>query len=116
MTTTPESYATASDSVRIAYQWLAAQDRITSCTRVRKPLKHIIEAWGGRYVSQDDVSAAARMLGLRGTYPCFDISGHLVWPSERRLSGIAEALTMMNYRESYNGKETYARTEEDHDQ
>ena len=104
-------YNTASDSVRIAYQWLSAQEPISRCTRVHRPLKHIIEAWGGRYVSQDDVSTAARMLGIQGTYPCFDISARLVWPNEERLSDIREALTMLNYRESYKPENTYARTE-----
>ena len=104
-------YDTASDGVLVAYQWLSAQDRISRCTRAWKPLKHIIEAWGGVYVSKDDVSTAARMLGLQGTYPHFNISARLVWPNEERLSGIRKALTMLNYQESYKPEDTYTRTE-----
>jgi hypothetical protein len=51
------------------------------------------------------------MLGIQGTYPRFHISARLVWPNEGRLSDIREALTMLNYRESYKPENTYARTE-----
>ena len=90
------------DCIRMAYEWLDAQNTIGSRSNKYRPLKHIIEKWAGRYVSQSDVEVAASMHpGIRGTYPDFNLSARLVLPSDRRLEGIGEALTQ-NYRERLN--------------
>jgi len=60
-------------------------------------LKHIIEAWGGRYVSYFDVEVAAALLGLQGRYPFYDISSKLTRPSLSRLEGIGEAMKHRGY-------------------
>lgn len=60
--------------------------------------KHFIEAWAGRYVSQSDVSVAAVLLGLQGSYPRFNISSRLIRPSLARLEGIGEAGAHPGYR------------------
>lgn len=80
------------DSVRISAAWLSAQKRIKnpkSCWYM--PLKHVIECWGGRYVSTSDVIVAASLLGLKGNYPEFNISKRLTRPAVERLAPIKEA-------------------------
>lgn len=82
------------DCIRIAYEWLDAQNKLTrQNSRMRKyPLKHIIENWGGRYVSQTDVDVAATLHpDIVGSYPCYNISVNLVKPASRRLERIAAA-------------------------
>ncbi|WP_456638531.1 hypothetical protein [Bradyrhizobium sp. USDA 10063] len=82
------------DCIRIAYEWLDAQTKTKGVMRDRRPLKHIIEDWGGRYVSQSDVEVAAELHPeIRGTYPHFNISARLVLPSDVRLATIPEART-----------------------
>lgn len=63
------------DCIRMAYEWLDAQKKTKSSTKQTNPLKHIIEKWSGRYVSQSDVEVAAFMHPeIHGTYPYFNIS------------------------------------------
>jgi hypothetical protein len=99
------------DCIRMAYEWLDAQNTVASSAKKSRPLKHIIEKWAGRYISQSDVEIAATMHPrIRGTYPNFNLSARLVRPSDRRLEGIGEALTQ-GYRDRLNEK-TYARRED----
>lgn len=102
------------DCIRIAYAWLDAQVRNRTRTPDHYlPLKHIIEAWGGRYVSEDDVVVAAHAHpGVFGTYPAFNLSKRRVLPGFARLDGIAEAGTMMGYRAKMDDFR-YARREDD---
>ncbi len=80
------------DCIRIAYEWLDAQDKARRKLRHPFPIKHIIERWAGRYVSQSDVEVAAAMHpGIWGTYPYFNITSKLVEPSVIRLDGVEEA-------------------------
>lgn len=82
------------DCVRIAYEWLDAQKKLKHPRRSSRPLKHIIEKWGGRYVSRSDVEIAAHIHNeIIGEYPNFNISARLVEPSAERLKGIGEALS-----------------------
>ena len=82
------------DSVWIVYQWLDAQIKTKHPFRKFRALKHIIENWGRRYVSQSDVEVAALMHpDIRGVYPRYNISAKLTRPSDRRLDGIATART-----------------------
>jgi hypothetical protein len=82
------------DCVRLAYEWLDAQKTIATPSKKYRPLKHIIEKWAGRYVSQSDVELAAFLHPrITGAYPDFNLSAKLVLPSDRRLQGIGEALT-----------------------
>lgn len=100
------------DCIRIAHQWLGAQTKTKAVTRVDRQLKHYIETWGGRYVSESDVQVAAEILKLQGTYPCFNISRRLTLPSDARLAGIGEArtqayrLTARHIKEVYSTKES----------
>ncbi|HVJ03301.1 MAG TPA: hypothetical protein VM662_14045 [Sphingomonas sp.] len=87
------------DCIRLAYEWLDAQKTIATSNGKFRPLKHIIEKWAGRYVSQSDVEVAAAMHPrIRGKYPDFNLSARLVLPSDKRLEGIGEALTQ-DYRD-----------------
>jgi len=87
------------DCIRMAYEWLDAQMTIATPNRKLRPLKHIIEKWAGRYISQSDVEVAASMHPrISGTYPIFNLSARLVLPSDQRLKDIGEALTQ-GYRE-----------------
>jgi len=95
------------DCIRLAYEWLDAQNVRATASGKSRPLKHIIEKWAGRYVSQSDVEVAASMHPrIRGKYPDFNLSARLVLPSDKRLDGIGEALTQ-DYRERIDLK-TYA--------
>ncbi len=81
------------DCIRMAYQWLDAQTKTkrpnTRCTR---PIKHLIEKWCGRYVSEADVEIAAYLHpGIIGRYPRFNISSVLTEPTIERLKDFGEA-------------------------
>lgn len=100
------------DCIRIAYEWLDAQTKTKGVTRTSYPLKHIIEKWAGRYVSQSDVEVAALMHPeIRGTYPHFNISTRLTLPSGVRLAGIGEARTQRYSLSERGVKETYRQKE-----
>ncbi len=80
------------DCIRMAYEWLDAQVKTKTQRKTFNPIKHIIEKWSGRYVSQSDVEVAAWLHpDIIGTYPNFNISSRLTFPSVFRLSGIGEA-------------------------
>jgi hypothetical protein len=80
------------------------------CEKGIPALKHIIERWAGRYVSQSDVEVAAALHpGITGSYPNFNLSKRLVLPNDRRLVGIGEALSQ-DYR-AHLDREVYATVE-----
>ncbi len=85
-----------------AYQWLAAQKRVKNPSKFfYLPLKHVIEAWAGHYVSEYDVVAAAQLLGLKGEYPNYNISKKLTSPDHKRVEQYAQFMTMKNYCDNY---------------
>jgi len=43
----------------IVSEWLDAQVKTKNRRMTHNPIKHIIEKWSGRYVSQSDVEVAA---------------------------------------------------------
>lgn len=87
------------DCIRIAYEWLDAQKKIQGKVNKAFALKHLIEKWGGRYVSTTDVDVAAHLHpDINGTYPYFNISSRLTLPSDERLKGIGEAFSQ-GYRD-----------------
>lgn len=89
------------DCIRMAYEWLDAQKKTQGITTRRYPIKHLIEKWAGRYVSQSDVEVAACMHpDIRGSYPYFNISARLTEPSTSRLEGLSEVFKH-NYRERH---------------
>lgn len=89
------------DCIRMAYEWLDAQKKIKTARKASYPIKHIIERWAGRYVSQTDVEIAAHMHPeIHGKYPTFNISAMLTEPSKDRLSDIPEAFTQ-SYRDRF---------------
>jgi len=90
------------DCIRIAYEWLDAQKRTKNKTSRGYALKHLIEAWAGRYVSQSDVSVAAELHpSIHGKYPFLNISARLTEPSISRLEEMKEAFKHSNYREDH---------------
>lgn len=90
------------DCIRIAYEWLDAQNKIKRPTNRPFHLKHLIEQWAGRYVSASDVCVAAELHPeISGKYPFFNISSRLIEPSLERLNGIDEAMQHKNYRDSH---------------
>ena len=100
------------DCIRIAYEWLDAQATTKGITKQARPLKHIIEKWGGRYVSQSDVEVAAALHPrIRGTYPSLNISRRLVLPSDARLTDIGEARTQNYQLTTRHVNEVYATRE-----
>jgi len=91
---TGEAHHEHDDCIRIAYEWLDAQNTIISKPTHSYALKHLIEKWGGRYVSQSDVDVAAALHPkISGLYPRFNLSAKLVLPDIRRLDGLNEAFT-----------------------
>lgn len=92
------------DCIRIAYEWLDAQKKTKRVMRKTVPLKHLIEKWGGRYVSTSDVEVAAQMHpNIKGAYPHFNISARLTEPSKKRLESIPEAFKH-NYHDRHDPK------------
>lgn len=80
------------DCIRIAYEWLDAQIKTKNPSKKHRAIKHIIEDWGGRYVSQTDVDVAAHLHPeIKGTYPYFNVSAELTLPDSFRLAQIGEA-------------------------
>ena len=80
------------DCIRMAYEWLDAQQKTKSPTKKTYAIKHLIEAWAGRYVSTSDVEVAAYLHPvINGRYPHYNISARLTEPSTTRLEGIEEA-------------------------
>ncbi|MDW9643962.1 hypothetical protein GOB48_19425 [Sinorhizobium meliloti] len=101
-----EAHHEHDDCIRIAYEWLDAQKKIGSPTSKTRPLKHIIEKWGGRYVSQSDVEVAANIHPeIFGRYPHYNIGAKLVQPAFSRLDGVSEANTQ-SYQKRFD-PETY---------
>ena len=106
-----EAHHEHDDCIRIAYEWLDAQVKIKGTVGHSFPIKHMIEKWGGRYVSQSDVEVAAAMHpDIRGEYPRFNISSRLTRPSDARLKGISEAKTQ-GYEIDESSAKAYSRTE-----
>lgn len=106
-----QSGGDSDDPVLIAFEWFDAQLVRENRNRQHQATKHIIEAWAGRYVSEDDVKVAAFLHPLiRGEYPSFNLSSRRVWPHERRLEHIVSAKTMA-YEETQR-ELTYAMLEE----
>jgi hypothetical protein len=90
------------DCIRIAYEWLDGQTTTKGIMRRARPLKHDIEKWGGRYVSQSDVEVAAELHPkIRGHYPYFNISARLVRPSDARLAGLASPPVYSSFGPSF---------------
>ncbi|HBJ87993.1 MAG TPA: hypothetical protein DDZ88_29880 [Verrucomicrobiales bacterium] len=107
----PEGHHEHDDCIRIAYEWLDAQTITKSIGSRQYALKHMIERWAGRYVSQSDVEVAAELHPcIRGKYPFFNISSRLTEPSTTRLEAIGQAMTHHN-RESHQTKD-YSRHED----
>ena len=89
------------DCIRMAYEWLDAQLKTKRPVSSMLPLKHIIQTWCGRYLSQADVEAAAFLHpDIRGVYPNYNFSRKLTFPEDERLWDIDEA---------FKHKETYCR-------
>lgn len=90
------------DCIRLAYEWLDAQTKLTGAPVTWRPIKHLIERWAGRYVNQTDVEVAATLHPeIRGRYPNYSISMRLIRPHERHFDGIGEALKHPRYRDEY---------------
>lgn len=88
------------DSVRIAYEWVDAQKTNKRASFDRTPWKHLIENWGGFYVSPHDVDIATYLHpSTWGRYGCSNISTRLIWPHPRRLEGIESAGQHRQYRD-----------------
>lgn len=103
------------DCIRIAYEWLDAQKTLSNTSiDFHLELKHVIEAWGGRYVSENDVEVAATLLHpkIKGRYPKFNLSKKIILPRKSRLYGIKEAFTQPRYM-STNYKNYYCGIEDE---
>lgn len=87
------------DCIRIAYEWLDAQTKTKGASKKTIHLKHIIEKWGGRYVSTSDIEVAAELHPeIRGTYGHFNLSSRLTEPLKNRLNGVSEAFTHHHHK------------------
>lgn len=93
------------DCVRIAYVWLDAQKKIQTQCRDTNDIKHLIEKWAGRYVSESDVEVAAYLHpDIKGTYPNYNISSNLTEPRRSRLTVIPQAMTQLDYHTRHDPK------------
>lgn len=112
---TNEAFHEHDDCIRIAYEWLDAQIKTKNPKNMRLcvDLKHFIERWAGRYVSQADVDVAAQLHpAVKGRYSKYNIRVNLTLPSVERLNGIGEAFTQAykigKFDENiYRSKETF---------
>jgi hypothetical protein len=101
------------DCIRIAYEWLDAQVKLKRPRMKARALKHIIENWAGRYVSQSDVEVAAYLHpDIIGEYPYYNLSARFIEPRRSRLDGIEEAGRQPNYNRG-RMKGTYSAMEPD---
>ncbi|WP_439373138.1 hypothetical protein [Bradyrhizobium sp. DASA03120] len=100
------------DCIKIAYEWLDAQTKTKAPLKRSHPIKHIIEQWGGRYISSSDVEVAAVLHPrIKGRYPYFNISSHLTLPHADRLAEIPEARGQGVELTSDHVSQTYSRIE-----
>ncbi|WP_215757259.1 hypothetical protein, partial [Gluconobacter sp. P5H9_a] len=98
------------DCIRMAYEWLDAQTTIKTKPKHSRALKHIIEKWAGRYISQSDVEIAAYLHPkITGKYPNFNLSAKFTRPLDSRLNGIGQAFTQ-DYRDRFDPK-VYSKSE-----
>lgn len=99
------------DCIRIAFAWLDAQNTVKGKGR-NIALKHVIEAWGCRYISESDVEVAAYLHPrIQGKYPRFNLSARLIEPHPDRLKDIGEANKHPGYRKERSSR-IYAREED----
>lgn len=90
------------DCIRIAYEWLDAQRKIKGSSSRFYQVKHLIENWGGRYVSTADVIVAGELHpDIHGSYPNFNLSANLTEPSDKRLVRIDESFRHKDKRGSH---------------
>ncbi|GLR91089.1 hypothetical protein [Bradyrhizobium iriomotense] len=100
------------DCIRIAYEWLDAQTKTKGPLKRTHPIKHIIEKWGGRYISSSDVEVAAEIHPrIKGKYPHFNISSHLTLPHDDRLAEFPKARGQGFELTSDHVSQTYSRIE-----
>ncbi|MGO1160443.1 hypothetical protein ACTOV4_00625 [Brucella sp. C7-11G] len=96
------------DCIRFAYEWLDAQKKLKNPNKTFRPLKHHIEQWANRYVSQSDVEVAAHLHpDITGVYPHYNISSKLIEPSKDRILDLGQ-FNIHGYRfdpETYASKE-----------
>ena len=79
------------DCVRIAYEWLSAQERTKRLASDFYGIKHVVERCGARYVSMNDVELAAHILGIPVKNGRMAISKNGILPCMSRLNYIGQA-------------------------
>jgi len=82
--------------IRICQAWLDAQER----TEEKQPKKSLelakrqiwdqIERWSKQLVTTDDIKIAAKLLGLTGKFPMYNLSSKRTLPSLKRLESIPD--------------------------
>lgn len=108
---TGEKHHEHNDCIRIAYEWLDAQTTIKTKPTKTAALKHLVEDWGGRYISTDDVIVAAYLHPkIEGKYPTFNLSTRFCEPSLQRLEGIGQAFMHKRKRNNHDSNH-YAQQE-----
>ena len=101
----PDPLHQKDDCIRMAYEWLDAQNITKNPLKRPYAMKHLVEQWAGRYVSQSDVEVAAHLhQQIFGDYPHYNISSKLTEPSTERLKGISEANTHKAKRDQHDPK------------
>ena len=84
---------TNDDNIRIAYEWLDAQEWTTISGGGKIKVKRLISKWGGREISQKEIDMAVALISERaGHTPQDTMNPRLTFPSAERLRGIAGAL------------------------
>lgn len=81
------------DNVRIAYEFLDAQNFIWSKSPLKNriALKVLIDIWAGSNVTASDIEVAAHMHeSIVGDAEPFNISEEVIWPYSDRLNNIKE--------------------------
>lgn len=74
------------ENIRIAYEWLDAQQSTEMHLGRSFDLKSLISDWGGRNISQEDIAVSVLLHSrIKGDYPLYNINHRLTFPSAERL-------------------------------
>jgi hypothetical protein len=85
---TPEEATDLRDRVGVAFEYLTAIPRTASPTARTYAAGEFIGAWASCAIPSEAVEIAAAILGLKGFYPNYNVTGKPYLPSLARLDGI----------------------------
>jgi len=106
------------DEVMMALQWISVQKRTKNKHTyfANAPLSNLIQDWASSRVHREAVSIAAKLLGLKGEYPNFNLGRGFVLPYRYRLLGLKKVMEHGNQAIRKSHRPDYRRFENEHGQ